>query len=332
MEKIAMTGAAAEWITHPWVAEARTGIRFGVACGPWWEARALIEYVQALEDLGLDSFWAIDHPVVFGADCWTMLAALAATTRRIRLGSLVSCVYYRQPALLARMAADVDRLSHGRLVLGLGIGDAAVEFKRLGIPLLPVQQRQEGLEETIHIVKGLWGSEPFSFAGQQFTVSEATVVPGPVQQPHVPLLIAGGGERVTLGQVAAHADACNFGEHTNTGGVGSLEDVRRRFEALQRHCVSRGRPYESILRSHSTLLLVLAETEAQLEAKLEAIPSARMATWRASSLIGTPREAVAYYRALADAGMQYFVAFVYGADLETPRLLTEQVIPALRTA
>jgi alkanesulfonate monooxygenase SsuD/methylene tetrahydromethanopterin reductase-like flavin-dependent oxidoreductase (luciferase family) len=120
-----------------------------------------------------------------------MLAALAATTQRIRLGSLVSCVYYRPPALLARMAADVDRLSQGRLVLGLGMGDAAREFQRLTIPFLPVRQRQQGLEETLHIVKGLWGPSPFSFAGQQFTVSETIVDPGPAQQPHVPLLIAG---------------------------------------------------------------------------------------------------------------------------------------------
>jgi alkanesulfonate monooxygenase SsuD/methylene tetrahydromethanopterin reductase-like flavin-dependent oxidoreductase (luciferase family) len=317
-------------MTHPWIAQAQGGIRFGLACGPWWEAHVLIEYVRAIEDFGVDSFWAIDHPILFGADCWSMLAALASTTQRIRLGSLVSCVYYRHPALLARMAADVDRLSHGRLVLGLGIGDSAVEFQRMGIPLLPVPQRQQGLEETIRIVNGLWGRQPFSFAGEQFTVSEASVAPGPVQQPYVPILIAGGGERVTLRQVAEHADASSFGEHATTGGVGTLDDVRRRFDALQRHCAAVGRPYESILRTHSTLLLLLAETETELQSKLKAIPPARLAMWRSSSLVGTPGEAVAYYRALIDAGMQYFIAFVYGNDIETPRLLMEQVAPQLR--
>jgi alkanesulfonate monooxygenase SsuD/methylene tetrahydromethanopterin reductase-like flavin-dependent oxidoreductase (luciferase family) len=145
-------------MTHPWVAQAATGIQFGVACGPWWEAHGLLDYVQALEDLGLDSFWAIDHPVIFGADCWTVLAALATATRRIRLGSLVSCVYYRPPALLARMAADVDRLSRGRLVLGLGMGDSPVEFQRLGLPLPPVPQRQQALEETLLAAKLGWPS------------------------------------------------------------------------------------------------------------------------------------------------------------------------------
>src|SRR5919202_2197295 len=158
---------------HPWVSQGHGALRFAVACGPWWEAEGLIDYVQALEELGFDAYWGIDHPVLFGADCWTMLAALATGTRRIRLGSLVSCVYYRPPALLARMAADVDRLSDGRLVLGLGMGDAAGEFQRLAVPFLPVRQRQRGLEETVHIVKGLWGPTPFSFTGRQFEVSQA---------------------------------------------------------------------------------------------------------------------------------------------------------------
>jgi alkanesulfonate monooxygenase SsuD/methylene tetrahydromethanopterin reductase-like flavin-dependent oxidoreductase (luciferase family) len=132
------------------------------------------------------------------------------------------------------MAADVDRLSHGRLVLGLGMGDSAIEFERMGISFQPVRQRQRGLEETIRIVRGLWGREPFSFAGAQFEIREATVSPGPVQEPHVPVVIAGGGERVTLRQVAEFAGACNFGENANTGGVNTLDDVHRRFHALQR--------------------------------------------------------------------------------------------------
>jgi hypothetical protein len=144
-------------------------------------------------------------------------------------------------------------------------------------------------------------------------------------------VIAGGGERVTLRQVAEFADACNFGENANTGRVNTLDDVHRRFQALQRHCVDLGRPYESILRTHSTLLLLLAETEAGLQPKLDAIPPARLAMWRASSLIGTPAKAVSYYRALIDTGMQYFIVFVHGNDLETPRLLMEHVVPELQT-
>src|ERR687894_831544 len=124
--------------SHPWVAEGEHRIRFGIAYGAqdpsstWTETR---DFVQMVEGLGFNSYWAIDHPsaAVSGADCWTTLAVLAASTRTIRLGPLVSCVYYRSPALLARMAADVDQLSGGRLVLGLGMGNHAKEFRRLGL-------------------------------------------------------------------------------------------------------------------------------------------------------------------------------------------------------
>src|SRR5688500_12499551 len=121
-----MDGATVDWVTHPWVAEATTRIRFGLI-HPWigtsltWPA--LLRQVQQTEALGFDSYWFSDHPLL-NADCWTQIAALAATTRTIRLGTMVSCVYYRHPAVLARIVADVDRMSEGRIVLGLGIGDS----------------------------------------------------------------------------------------------------------------------------------------------------------------------------------------------------------------
>ena len=118
---------------HPWVAEGERVVRFGVAYGPTMTGQldwcALLDFVLACEVAGIDSFWVPDHPTVF-PDPWVTLSALAATTSRIRLGPLVSCVYYRNPVQLARLAADVDRLSNGRLVLGLGIG-ADIESVRL---------------------------------------------------------------------------------------------------------------------------------------------------------------------------------------------------------
>src|SRR5258708_25147707 len=116
---------------HPWVAAAAAGPRFGVGLGPQ-TLPDCIEFVRLAEELGFDSYWANDHPTRT-ADPWNVLTALAATTKRIRLGSLVSCVYYRNPVVLARQAADVDRLSGGRLVLGIGIGDDAREFEHVGV-------------------------------------------------------------------------------------------------------------------------------------------------------------------------------------------------------
>jgi alkanesulfonate monooxygenase SsuD/methylene tetrahydromethanopterin reductase-like flavin-dependent oxidoreductase (luciferase family) len=140
-------------MTHPWVAQASETIRFGLAYGPRSDWRECRDLVQEAEDLGFDSYWTMDHPTS-GMDCWTLLSTLAITTSTIRLGVAVSCVFYRPPMLLARLAADVDRLSRGRLILGLGIGNHEKEFTKLGIPFLPVRQRQQALEETLQIVEG----------------------------------------------------------------------------------------------------------------------------------------------------------------------------------
>jgi alkanesulfonate monooxygenase SsuD/methylene tetrahydromethanopterin reductase-like flavin-dependent oxidoreductase (luciferase family) len=123
---------ASDWLVHPWVAEGARRVRFGVMAGPLNDWPRLSAFVARAEELGFDSYWAIDHPLR-GADWATNLAALAVTTRSLRLGTLVACVYYRNPVLLARQAADVDRLSGGRFVLGLGIGHVEREFARMGI-------------------------------------------------------------------------------------------------------------------------------------------------------------------------------------------------------
>jgi len=317
---------------HPWVCDGGDRIRFGIAWGTqdpsssWSEVQ---DFVQFVEELGFDSFWAIDHPMapVSGADCWATLAVLAASTRKLRLGSLVSCVYYRSPALLARMAADVDRLSQGRLVLDLGIGDNEAEFARLGMALPPIRERQQALKETIEIVRGLWGAEPFTYSGEKFQVADASIRPGPVQEPYVPLLIAGGGERVTLRQVARYADASNFGAHRNIGSAFNEDDVARKLGVLRAHCEEYGRSNESVLRTHTTMPLFLAETDAALHAKLANIPDAIRERFAPSTVAGTPREVIPYFRSLADLGMQYFIAFIYPKDVETVRLLAEYVVP-----
>jgi alkanesulfonate monooxygenase SsuD/methylene tetrahydromethanopterin reductase-like flavin-dependent oxidoreductase (luciferase family) len=133
---------------HPWVAEQARRVRFGVYNGPLADWPALRVWAQDVERLGFDSLWIGDHTTFYPVDCWTTLAAVAVHTERLRLGPLVSCVYYRPPALLARMAADVDRLSGGRLVLGLGIGDIPKEFQQLGLAEPPFPERAAALTET----------------------------------------------------------------------------------------------------------------------------------------------------------------------------------------
>ena len=322
---------------HPWVAEADHGVRFGVqlALCPV-TLPELLETGRLVEALGFDGLFIYDHPAV-QADPWTCLSALAGVTERVRLGSVVNCVHYRHPAHLARLAADLDALSGGRLVLGLGIGWLESEFRAFDVPFRSVAERHAGLEEALTIIEGVWGPEPFSFAGRFYRTEEMRVLPPPVQQPRPPILIGGSGERLALRQVARFADACNVTENRLVNGgleaVGGAATVRHKFEVLRRHCEEVGRPYDEVLRTHFTLNLVLAPTEAELTTKLErlaagppASPGMRRA--RPSAFVtGTPDRVVAHYQALVAAGAQYFVVQLDAADRETLRLLATEVMP-----
>lgn len=240
------------WVTHPWVETGRAVVGFGIVNGPRSDLAALTEFVVQVEELGLEGFWVTDHPVWY-PDCWITLAAAAAVTKRIRLGTLVTCVPYRNPLVLARMAADIDALSNGRLVVGLGMGDNEEEFTQIGIALPSIRERQEMLDETVRILRWLWGNAPTAPAGRHYNVSAQPLKPAPVQRPRIPILIAGGGQRVTLRQVAEHADASNFGRHHWTGAVQGSEGVQRRLTALRGWCEQLGRPYGSVLKTDITL-------------------------------------------------------------------------------
>ena len=299
---------------HPWVAEGARRIRFGVVGNflAGWPDH--LRFATEAERMGFESVSLFDHPNRL-MECWTLMGALAAATERIRLMSMVSCVYYRSPFMLARQAADVDRISGGRLVLGVGIGDDVPEFDQLGLPFERTGQRQAAMADTVRQVQELW---------------RGGLRPGPVQEPYVPVLIGGGGERTTLRQVAELADVSNFAPHEWAGSAFDVTDVARKYGVLRDFCAAAGRPYESVLRSHFTPLLVLAEDEQQLARKRETtrIPDADLSVRR---VFATPPDAVRHYQALADAGVQYFIAGVNGSDTETLRLLAEAVWPAVRS-
>lgn len=321
---------APTWVTHSWVEANRAAISFGIVNGPRTDRHALSDFVLQIEALGLDGFWLSDHPVLY-PDCWVALAALAGQTTRIRLGSLVSCVAYRNPLVLARMTADIDALSNGRLVVGLGMGDIEDEFKQMGIALPSVRERLDMVDETVEVLRWLWGDAPVAPVGRHFNVSAAPLKPGPVQRPRIPILIAGGGERVTLRQVAQHADSSNFGEHTWTGGVRGGEGVHRRLAALRGWCDRLGRSYDSVLRTHATYPLVIGETPSDVADKLDRyLPPFTRQISEQSIVAGTPSEVIAHYAPLVRAGLQHFLAFVFGNDTGTARLLVERVVPELR--
>jgi alkanesulfonate monooxygenase SsuD/methylene tetrahydromethanopterin reductase-like flavin-dependent oxidoreductase (luciferase family) len=314
---------------HPWVTARQGTVRFGIVGGPSGDWSALLDFVQTVEALGFDAYWRPDHPLML-ADCWTTLAALAPATRRLRLGSLVSCVAYRNPVVLARMVADVDRISQGRVVLGLGAGDVEFEFRAMGVPYPSARARQDALAETLRVVCPLLGGETVTYQGVHCQVAGATLQPPAVQQPRVPILIGGGGERTTLRLVAQYADASSLGAGPWGGAASTADDVRHKYAVLDEHCAALGRPGTAVLRTYHHVPVLLADSPAALAAKRERVPRAIFAMAGAAALVGTPEEAVERLRTLVAAGCQYLTLAVL--EPETLQLLAERVVPAVTAA
>jgi alkanesulfonate monooxygenase SsuD/methylene tetrahydromethanopterin reductase-like flavin-dependent oxidoreductase (luciferase family) len=313
---------------HPWVAAAKHGARFGVLANivaDWSRTR---DFAQAVEGFGFDSLWMADHPLVAGHGVWPTLAALAESTQNIRLGTLISCIYYRHPVVLAREAADVDRISDGRLVLGLGSGDLPGEFESLGLSYPPVDARQHALEEALQIIPPLLRGQPVTFHGNTFQVTGAVLKPAALQQPHVPVLVAGGGERTTLRFVARYADACNLGAAAWAGHAYTPEDARRKLTVLDRRCVELGRPVNAVLRT-ALLCALVSDTSAAAQAKLALIPPQRLAYFERLVIAGTPDDVIQRVNALLEVGFQYVMFFVPAADWESLELLARRVLPGV---
>jgi len=229
-------------------------MRFSVWPNPTQGFEDVLEIARHAEASGWDGVWYADHFMPDGdntrvpwAEAWTTLAALAASVPRIRIGPLVSGNTYRHPAVLAKMAATIDRLSGGRFVLGLGAGWQENEHRQYGIPLDPIGRRLRRLDEACRVIKGLYANERTSFDGEFYRLEDAVLEPKPVQSP-LPLLIGGGGERVTLRIAARHADEWNV--------WGDVETLRHKMAVLDRHCAEVGRDPREIQRSAVALLFL----------------------------------------------------------------------------
>ena len=194
-------------------------------------------------------FWLFDHFVPINGhvegpcmDGWTLLAALAAATQRLRLGLMVGCNGYRYPAVLAKIATTVDQISGGRLEMGLGAGWFELEYNMYGIPFPPPAQRIRELDEACQVIKLLWTEEVANFAGKYYTLTAARHEPKPVQRPYPPFTIGGAGEKLTLRVVAKHAAIYNL-------SGGTPDDVRHKNAVLDDHCAAIGRDPGEIRRS-----------------------------------------------------------------------------------
>jgi F420-dependent oxidoreductase-like protein len=226
----------------------------------------LARLVGAADQAGLDTVWVGDHllqadPTAPPDDtemleAYTTLGFLAAHTRRIRLGTMVTGVTYRPPALLVKAVTTLDVLSGGRAWLGIGAGYQQDEAKAMGLPLPPVTERFQRLEETLEIATRMWAGDDTPFEGKHYRLQRPVGSPPPIQRPHPPVLVGGTGERKTLRLVARYADACNLFDIPDGGRT-----VTHKLEVLARHCDQLGRPFAAIEKTLSTRLEAGESTE-----------------------------------------------------------------------
>ena len=278
---------------------------------------------QTAEEVGFASAWLVDHfhtmprpaqEVTF--ECWMSTAALARDTSNIRIGQMVTCNSYRHAALLAKMASTVDVLSHGRLNFGIGAGWYEHEYRAYGYDYPDAPERLRQLREAVQVMLALWTQEEAHFEGTYYQVRGAINQPKGVQKPHIPLLIGGDGEKVTLKLVAQYADACNVGDDPAS--------VKQKLAVLKQHCETVGRDYESIHRTSSTLCL-MADSDEQALRQLPAELKARLGKSVNTALIGSPETIRLRLTAYEEAGVQeLLVRFIDGTNLEALRRFAQE--------
>jgi F420-dependent oxidoreductase-like protein len=215
--------------------------------GPARMGSKLADIAHAADEAGFYSLWVMDHlfqismigpPENDMLEAYTTLGYLAALTRRVKLGTMVTGVVYRHPGVLIKSATTLDVLSGGRAYFAIGAAWNEQEARGLGIPFPPLGVRFEMLEETLQIAKQMWSENNGPYRGKHYQLEQTLCVPQPLSRPHPPILVAGGGEKKTLRLVAQYADACNL--------YGSVETIRAKLDILKQHCETLGRDYRTI--------------------------------------------------------------------------------------
>ncbi len=308
-------------------------MRFGIQTGPqhvtWPE---LLNIWQVADGLKFDTAWTFDHffpimsdPKGSQLEGWITLTALAQETKHVRVGTLVTGITYREPAVLAKMGATLDVITGGRLEMGLGAAWFQQEHEALGIPFPPVAERIKRLGEACEVIKRMWTEDAATWDGQYYHIKEAYCNPKPVQKPHPPILIGGGGEQLTLKMVARYADTWN--------AFGSLDLFKHKIEVLASHCRDIGRDPDMIEKSVS-LPPVLSKDRSKLDAMLADMASRRAMTIdeaKAAMLWGTPDDAIKKIEAFRDMGVTHIILSLRAPyDPAQLELFVREVLPAVR--
>ena len=303
-------------------------------------------FVTVVEELGFESLWRSDHLFsLSGArtqealDAYVAFAIAAEITKRVRFGALVSPVTFRHPSIVARMCAQIDVLSGGRFVAGVGAGWNVPEHEAFGVHFPPVGERMDRLDESIRVMKALWADEPATFEGKYYQLKEAESYPKPIQSP-LPIMVGGVGERRTLRIIAELAD------EWNAVGV-DIEGYRRKREVLERHCREVGRDPGSIRHSQMSGFIIGKDDRGvrhHLQLIAEKLPhdavvgsmragpeqvfqAARARGW----LVGTPSEVVDELGRREEAGITRLMFQHHANDsFDVLDLLASEVLPQVQ--
>ncbi|WP_263729651.1 LLM class F420-dependent oxidoreductase [Cellulomonas sp. SG140] len=288
-----------------------------------------------------ESIWVYDHfhsvPEPNGEavhEAWSLMSAFAASTSRVRLGQMCTCMAYRNPAYLAKVAATADVISGGRVEMGIGAGWYEHEWKAYGYGFPSAGNRLGMLDEGVQIFKQLWSTGTATLDGKHYQVDGAMLAPLPLQLDGPPLWIAGGGEKVTLRIAAEHASYTNFD--------GAPAGFAQKSQILRGHCEAIGRPFDEITRS-ANYNVVIGSTQAEVDDRIAWIEEHYALTvpakaadeaesWRRGPLVGTPEQIVDKLRELESLGMTYAICYFAEAayDRSGIELFEREVVPALR--
>jgi alkanesulfonate monooxygenase SsuD/methylene tetrahydromethanopterin reductase-like flavin-dependent oxidoreductase (luciferase family) len=269
------------------------------------------------------TFWVSDHLMTWvknqpanadALECWSVMSYLLGTYPNMKVGSGVLCNSFRNPALLAKMAATLADFAPGRLILGIGAGWSEVEYSAYGYPFPRAAVRIGQLEEAVQIIKKMWTEDQVTFSGRYYTIHGARCFPRP--NPAPPIMIGGSGEQLTLRVVAKYADWWN-------GHARSTDQLQHKLEVLQRHCNNVGRDYESIIKTVEGFVAIAATRD-----KAKKIAQ----RGRQAHFFGTPSEIIPQVQAYIDLGIKHFMLrFLDQPHSDGLKLFADKVIPALYT-
>lgn len=299
----------------------------------------MLSAARSIEAAGYESLWVYDHfhtvpePTQEATyEAWTLMASLAATTERVRLGQMCTCNGYRPPSYLAKVSSTIDVISGGRLEMGIGAGWYEHEFDGYGYEFPKASVRIGMLREGVEIMRRMWTEDEVVYDGKHYRLSGAINRPKPIQEPHIPIWIAGGGEQLTLRVAAEYADYTNFGA--------DLESFRHKSAVLEGHCADAGTDFDDIVRT-TNFFVVCEETEADVQERLAWIKDrylrfvpedrAERSARLHRAMAGTPGQLVEKLTPWAEAGAGYAILYFAEVAEDTTglELFASEVMPAL---